>query len=1059
MRCPPAEHDNWISTSEAGGLFCISIIRDEQAFGNRPFYRLLIRSIFGTRSVILFEDDLLRLPAHRQRGSAALFSPSSTTKRRQKVKTEAILQAALGLFMESEREKYATLEDDFGALSIRTACTTASAASAASLDLVRLLPSSRMRDASLVLASQTQYSQALPCRTPSNRSARASSAPPSPTKSNGGGGGDDADDGPHHQGLGGGPIGQEGGVSELTSGMVRKKFKELARRSLYDLVKTFTKVKEGDLCQSLLELERANEAKVAHVDILLCTYDAASGRQPAEAGDDEEAKRARPPSWQAFEHLLGDRLTKKAFREQSIFLSKNGRVPSALMSELIRERRRTIGPLSLQPAGTARGATDAATKERQRVAEFVLNEAKYVEKLAFISETFLEPLDPSRAASDGGGGDRTLMGRETFKKVFEGFPAFLALHRRFLEAITGGTALEAPVDGAAIARRVEEGAISAEAIARALLALCANKDLLVYANFFDDYPERVELLRRLAEVKAPFAQYLEEACRDVRANRCTLDQLMGNMFQHPPRYALQLKGLIETIPKDSPTRALLLEAHEQVDDVVGYLELVKERREETTQLFKLQRRIANSPPDMCRMKRMLITKMAAYEVERGETVFSKRLTLFLFNDMLIGARKRRSLSGKLTSRDSAERGLMQAGGGGGAGASTGGGSSIPAATHDFLFMAPVGSIVIKRLDVRARTRKVSVTTFSIELPLESTVIMHEGALVRLGERAIKHPECLACSSYRLVAKKQEKLSLFLEKFNETKHQSFLADSTADIYVKGVEGTDKMVYFHVFSDEQEYLQWRHKSKVAILYVEQGSKMPTIDELYALFPENETDALMVVQTMNGSAFRMNIKSRDLIFASTDAYRPSRDFVSWAKLEASFMGALLNCSTLQTIYPPFGPQVALSQRQQLEKYIRPYATGLFRSLLTMVKSLKKEPTRQAASPGDDHEGDEEEDSMIGSDDDIGAREVGGMALGQPLGESSRQLSSALERDRVVFDRQTSPHDPASTPRALSASSRHAGDSESPSRASSTVFGKMMSRLKTPASSPLQRNRLADE
>lgn len=96
-------------------------------------------------------------------------------------------------------------------------------------------------------------------------------------------------------------------------------------------------------------------------------------------------------------------------------------------------------------------------------------------------------------------------------------------------------------------------------------------------------------------------------------------------------------------------------------------------------------------------------------------------------------------------------------------------------------------------------------------------------------------------------------------------------------------------------------------------------------------------MVVQALK-SAFRVNIKSRDLIFASMDCFEPLRDFQSAEQILPRFTQSLINCHLLHTIYPPFGAQVELQQRQQLERHIEPYTRGVMRKFKQLFNKMQK-------------------------------------------------------------------------------------------------------------------------
>lgn len=696
---------------------------------------------------------------------------------------QRVIGAALRLFVDHEKDKVSAMEDEFGALSIQTNCTVASLSN----DLVRSLPSSRLRSASVVAqASEAAVTLSRKSSFKSALAARNADALPLP-----------------------GPTGPDRHAPSLQlplpllgtppapavekSVSLRRKFQEMSRVNPFELVKSFTQVKDREIYQTLLDLERSLDPKVCHFDVVLSDG-------PAGMREKREA------SLEAFEKVLGKRLTKAAFQEQSLFLSKQGRVPSAVMSELISERRKNMAPSAVKPA--EHDTPSHESMRHRRWAEFIMNEAKYVAKLQMVDELLLGPLDPLSDRPDPSR-IRGQINNETFKKIFEGFPEFLRIHESFLARISGLESSE--VTESLVMEGVQSGAIPVQRIAEELLRLCEEKQLTVYASFFDDYPERVEILKKQADIKPLFHEYLERITQDPRSNRCTIDQMMANMFQHPPRYALQLVGIIGITPIEDPSIEVLMQAHEKIDDVVGYLEMVKKRREETASLFKIHRRIANCPPELCQTKRIFLAKMAAYEVEKGEAQFGKRLTLFLFSDLVIAARKRRAQQGKFEKEQ-----------------------RVTNISHDFIFMAKVGSTNIKRLDVTARAKKSAVKTFCLDFALDAQV-WHNG-------RQVSFSECSeeALTHYILAPKRQEKLKTFLEKFNQTKHQSFLAgkrcrqsrpdlvESPADIYVRQFGEMD--IYFHLFK-QTDYLGWSHRSKVAVLYLDQAA----IPDLEEVFPE--------------------------------------------------------------------------------------------------------------------------------------------------------------------------------------------------------------------------------
>ena len=381
---------------------------------------------------------------------------------------------------------------------------------------------------------------------------------------------------------------------------------------------------------------------------------------------------------------------------------------------------------------------------------------------------------------------------------------------------------------------------------------------------------------------------------------------------------MQLRSLVETTSHNDESVILLEEALRRFHETVTCVEHFKQARDDTARLFQIQRSIANCPPTLCRPHRLFLTKMAAYEVEKGETNFSKRLTLYLFNDIMVGARKKRSKEGRIEKNSHIKK----------------------IHTHDFVFLTPIGGDTeIKRLERTAKARQRNTKTFSLNLGSDAEVWIRDRQLSiseNSDNETIKR-------HYLLVPKSQDKLSMFLEKFVEAQHTVILADSAAELYMQRVSGfslnqedtgeeKDTILYFHVHK-ESDYISWPHKNRIAILYTDHAP----LPDLNNILPATSCDALMFVQALNG-AFRFHIKCREMLVAASDCFEPSREFHTPEQLERRFTLALSNCHLLYSIYPPFTLTMQLQMRHQLQQHIEPFSRGLFRKFREFANKLQK-------------------------------------------------------------------------------------------------------------------------
>lgn len=289
---------------------CISLMEDCQP-NRRKYYRFLVRTVFGTKSIVLFSDDI-----------SELLGGQKPSKLR-------LIGASLRVFTEHERDKICALEDEFGAMSIRTTCSVASV----SEGLVRSLPSSRLRDAPVLMPSKANMLGSI-----SQMGPAAAHAP-------------------------------ELNLERASS--LRKRAKEVLRANPFDLAKSFTQVKDKGFCQTLLELERSFDPKVCHFDVII-----ADG-STAKHGQQEEG-------WRWFSQIFGKQLTKQAFKEQSaLWLSKCGRVPSNILAQQLEACE--IGRASVKLS-----KVDQTSTLRNNIIEFVSKEWSYVQKLQLLQEYFVK---------------------------------------------------------------------------------------------------------------------------------------------------------------------------------------------------------------------------------------------------------------------------------------------------------------------------------------------------------------------------------------------------------------------------------------------------------------------------------------------------------------------------------------------------------------------------------------------------------------------------------------------------------------------------------------------
>lgn len=268
---------------------------------------------------------------------------------------------------------------------------------------------------------------------------------------------------------------------------------------------------------------------------------------------------------------------------------------------------------------------------------------------------------------------------------------------------------------------------------------------------------------------------------------------------------------------------------------------------------------------------------------------STRLTLFLFNDYLIVARKCVEKTSKKKKQGIVDRKQVLN-------------------THELVVGAPLSSLKINR-------------------PAKNEYF--ELALLDNATDLILPPEGLSQSIFRFTPRKAEKMEKFLSNFQTLQNQLATQSSPAEIHL--LSEPDKEVYFHAFKDIQAYLDWPFKNKLALLYLD-GVVLPDVSQLVS----PTVAAFGVIQAKNGS-FRSTLKNRSILYTSETYIEASKAFQEPSVFEKSFKKSILNCGSLLEIYPPFGPEHLTQQKAHLQSLANSFGDG-FKSKLKSLTGFSK-------------------------------------------------------------------------------------------------------------------------
>lgn len=1022
---------------------CISLMIDNNAIENRPFARMLIRTLFaGTKSVIIFIDEILDLLHHSDKSSIHHRNGNMKIRERpSSISKQEIIGAGLFFYMGHEREQIDMLEEEFGALSIRS---SSSIMSMVSSDLARSIPTSRLYNKSsntvpgsrLAMGSSinditlgairedvgadfenrfiasSSDNRRLQSSTESlfNRKSETSSlqsfltttktinsSTSHKTQFNSNSVldqkilADKFQESLHTKSLSSGqgnifsnPTQSSIGVNaeEYGESLPRKRFRSISSRmGPFDLAKYFTRNKDSNFPSVLLELEHVARPHICQVDIVRIKDKVQGGGKIRRRGGNE--------SWNAFAKILGEKLSKEEFNEQGISLAQRGRIPTAEFERVTIGRRPSATPSS--STGSKGFNPDLLNG---RIAEIVINERKYLQKLYNIQKYLMNPL--SECSS---------LDINDFKKIFGDIPDLIKIHEALFEEMTALIYTEKSyleeIEDFVIQGDVKDGIISGDKILKALLNLSEDRKLGAYVTIFNDFEERVALLKKLPATdedvakiismfENPFLrnlesnsprsashstsssldtiEYHEDPPCDYELHRKSLPKktlfknsqnihpvliagksprnsiscggtslmdVMANLFQHPMRYQLLVGEVIKAFPENDSSLDSWQRLHRLLDEMNGYLNCVRQKSEDTVRMFELQGTIiANCPADLIKARRIFVTKTTFWEVDRGAVSDDARITLFIFNDIVIGCRKMYSSStfgkrGSLGRKHSA---------------STPNESSSKVKSrprkYEFLFWAAIEKVYMTKNDTRVRVKKVEKSKcYLLSLPLSALVwVASEQRVKALCETdgtkdAIK-------SQYLLVPKHHEKCANLLERIEHFQHQHLLSQTCQEIYLSRDSSTGIDTYFYIYSQE-EYLARKTKqtmaNQIAVLFIEGDMVLDSI-EIQNIDASNEsTFAIVVIQAYKES-FRVHARMREALFTSEEFLEASQQLLPAATIKPIFKSVLNNCHLLATMYPPFGPDRQLHQRQALERLVLPFTKGLFKKLRELINRMQK-------------------------------------------------------------------------------------------------------------------------
>lgn len=823
-----------------------------------------------------------------------------------KINKQKIIGVALKYFFEDEKERMMAMEEEFGALSIRSSITSTSYSS----ELVRFLPHSRLREANPELGS------------PIGGGGLSRSNSVRSTLSRDGGGKSameqlDEDDS---------PIGfdsNESAASSLPSNVtlrpadrpasLRRRLKEVLRYNPFHLAETFSQVNDPKLAKTLLAMEQSLEPTEHRIDVVI-----------PDGASENDAN-------QAFYSLLGTPLEKHSVASKRYSLFRNGRVPSSV----IESTNLTVDDLSI-------GVTFALASEseetlmpfrKRAIEEFIQTEERFLEGLQFLCDHFTQgSSSPSSAAA-------SVMLDQSIRKecdfIFEDYKRIWSLHQKLY------TSLEITDRDQWIQ---EQATSNGASLATALSTWFRSMETSIYSDYFTNSSTSQDRLNQLLK-RPPFAVHFEDVRRKALSRfNADIASLMASPLQRITRYSNLLAALLKTIQQ--PNAEAILRTNALVKEITSYLNEVEKGCGQKAKQVEVVAKIMNCPPSFLSFNQIYWGSATVYAVHKEEVNYSSKYVLHLFKDCLLVARNLTSSSG--TFKEKKESSKFES---------------------EFLFYCPIDGVNIKSMSLNVRTKtggsSKTCKPFLITLPPSSTLTLQPGQQMITFEQLHEqsHPKAneLAPNQLMVVAAKMEEFRLLTEQVAKFKQEALIASSPARIFHQKHQARGKDLYFYVYP-QSTYAQQKHHNSTAVVLVN-DCNLPDLSEMFngdniSEDGQGTVNTVMMLQCLKGDAFRMTIKSRELIIATVEGFSPQDAFLKAPQITPSFLNALLNADLMNSIYPPFTQQTLHLQRHHLEQTIQPFCNGLSRKLrdlfLGTPKSLAKmsSPTSSSSfspSPSD--------------------------------------------------------------------------------------------------------------
>ncbi|XP_015270743.1 PREDICTED: protein ECT2 isoform X2 [Gekko japonicus] len=258
--------------------------------------------------------------------------------------------------------------------------------------------------------------------------------------------------------------------------------------------------------------------------------------------------------------------------------------------------------------------------------ELYQTESNYVDILTTIIQVFQVPLE--KEGQLGG----PILAPEEIKTIFGSIPDILDVHIKIKEDLED-----------LMIHWTESKSIGA-------IILKYSKDLLkTYPPFVNFFEMSKETITKCEKQKPRFHAFLKINQAKPECGRQSLAELLIRPVQRLPSVALLLNDLKKHTAEDNPDKATLERAIESLREVMTHINEDKRKTEAQRQIFDVVYEVDGCPANLLSSHRSLIQRLETVALgddlcDRGEQV-----TLFLFNDCLEVARKRRKVIGGFKS--------------------------------------------------------------------------------------------------------------------------------------------------------------------------------------------------------------------------------------------------------------------------------------------------------------------------------------------------------------------------------------------------------------------------